>query len=341
MVKKRSRFAQSAFTLVELLVVIAIIGILVGMLLPAIQMVREAARRASCQNNLKQLTLACHNYETANQRFPTGSGKMQLTSGAVATEGGNLLGQIMAQMELQNVADTMVASMSTATTNEELQHLCLQFAQTNPIQHFLCPSATQEDDYGNDPIRGGAATHYIGSAGPSVNSGATDYQIYVPGSSPEAGIGISGLFSPFTRDPDIDLPIFDRTTAYDFSDIRDGSSNTFALGESSRSQRVGFVPHRTGWTFGCWGFTDVVNGKVGLVPIEIYGVKSIGLDGINASRDYLAQASYRNSHCFNSNHPGGSQFSMADGSVKFMSEGTDIELLRALSSINGGEPTDE
>lgn len=339
-------FTRRAFTLVELLVVIAIIGILVGMLLPAVQMVRESARRASCQNNLKQLTLACHNYETANQRFPAGVGTMRLMTGAVSKEGPNWLAAIMPQMELQSLADNLGVSMRAANPMDdtEMQNFCHGFASDNPVPPYLCPSATQEDEFSDDPFRGGFVTHYIGSAGPSVNSSSTRYKIFVPNSSrPNAAIGVDGLFSPATIDPSQSPAIFDRVSATAFRSIRDGSSNTLAIGESSRSKDHNgrFVPYRVGWTFGGFGTVTVVRNKKQFVPLFIYGVKSIGHDSINASRDYNSEDDFQNSHCFNSNHPGGSQFSMADGSVRFINESIDIETLRALSSINGGESVKE
>lgn len=342
----KNRSARRAFTLVELLVVIAIIGILVGMLLPAIQMVREAARRASCLNNLKQLTLACHNYQSANQRFPSGVGTMRLTGGAVAKEGSNWVGSIMAQMELQTVADRMAAAMGGATDNGQLQNFCRVFAAENRIAPYLCPSGTQDDDLASIDVtgRGGFTSHYIGSAGPSVDSPSTNYDVYYPDrETPESGIGTEGLFSPFKPKSGSALPIYERKSAKDFRDIRDGSSNTFAIGESARSadQAGGFVPHRPGWTFGAFGFAAPVRGKQHFVPIAIYGVKSIGIDGINTNRNYLGQVHYQNSHCFNSNHPGGAQFSMADGSVRFVNEGIAIEVLRALSSVRSGDSVEE
>ena len=111
-VSMKRNLSKRGFTLVELLVVIAIIGILVGMLLPAIQMIRESARRASCQNNLKQLILACHNYESANTRFPSGVGTIPLPNGKPSLESGSWLATILPQMDLQNLSDQIAEEMA-------------------------------------------------------------------------------------------------------------------------------------------------------------------------------------------------------------------------------------
>lgn len=205
---------------------------------------------------------------------------------------------------------------------------------------FFCPSATQEDQIANDPLRGGKATHYIGCAGPNVNSADTEYRthsyIYGP-------IGMEGLFSPFPHYVFGELKgLYIRHRAYGFADIRDGASNTIAFGESSRSpNQAGFVPHRAGWSFGAHAYPLTVIGIPQFFPFELYSIRCIGNDPINTNRDYMADHMERNGHCFNSNHPGGSQFAMVDGSVKFVDESIGIELLRGLGSICQGEVVDE
>lgn len=320
------------FTLVELLVVIAIIGILVGMLLPAVQKVREAARRISCLNNFKQLVLACHNYESTHQKFPAGAGIMKLDGGAMSTVGGGWSGQILAQMDMANLRSQMVNADVPVMTNDQMIENCHAFATANPVGQFFCPSATQQDEVATDPLRGGGTTHYIGSCGPSVNTPNSDYDIFDPGSQGAGPIGLDGLFSPYSPNQGSAMPFYLTSRAYGFTDILDGASNTIALGENSRTQNdgAGFLPHRVGWVFGTNG---IISDGPRYTPTEIYGIRSFGLHPINTNHDYLGDFQSRNSHCFNSNHPGGAQFALADGSARFFSEAIDSVMLRQLSSI--------
>lgn len=337
--RSSSHEARDGFTLVELLVVIAIIGILVGMLLPAVQMVREAARRTSCTNNIRQMTLACVNFQSTHLRFPPGAGMMQLADGSGSTVGGSWFGSILPQMELQNVADQMAAADTNVDNNDDLIHACGQFATANPIRNFFCPSSTKLDQIANAPERRGAAAHYIGSAGPAVNSFAQSYDFFDPG-SPNGPIGLNGLFSPYTPDLTLQDPVYSYKNAVKYSDIRDGSSNTIAVGEISRSnnQTTGFIAHRVSWVFGADGFVNTSNATPGYVPIRIFAVRSFGNNRINENRDFLNNIGEQNTQSFSSNHPGGAIFSMADGSTRFFHDGMDIGELLALSSVSSGEP---
>ena len=333
------RSKRSAFTLVELLVVIAIIGILVGMLIPAVQAARSAARRISCVNNIRQMTLACINYQSSHLRFPPGAGPFNLANGSVSTVGGSWLGNILPQMEQQNIADQMLGIDSGVMTDDQLIEDCHSFATINPVAAFFCPAATQADENANDPVRRGSTSHYVGSAGPAVNANGSSYEIYDPGTSGGSGpIGLGGLFSPLAANADLP-PVYSFRNARDFTDMVDGASNTLAIGESAGTARLDrtFVPHRVGWTFGSNGFFDAEAN--GYVPTEIYAVKSFDGSRINEFNDYLENTELRNSHCFNSNHPGGVNFSFADGSVKFVPDTTEVGVLIELSSISGREST--
>ncbi|MFK7767680.1 MAG: DUF1559 domain-containing protein [Mariniblastus sp.] len=333
------RLQRCGFTLVELLVVIAIIGILVGMLLPAVQMVREAARRTGCLNNLKQISLACHNYEGANSRFPPGLGALTLSTGVTSTESGSWITKLLPYLEMQNLEDELQVTVG-GSTNTQILGTCVYVSQTFTLSSsgggFYCPSATQEDQIANDPVRIGSTNHYVASCGPSVDTPTSAFDVFAPPSG-FGDIGTNGLFSPWMSRSE-PMAYFASNKAKKFGDIRDGASNTIAFGESSRSQtRQGFLAHRTGWAFGGVALIQVVDGRPRYVPLEIYSVRSLGSDQINTNRDHLADESARNSHCFNSNHPGGAVFSLADGSSRFFSQETSSAVLREMSSIAGGE----
>ena len=333
---------KSGVTLVELLVVIAIIGILVGLLLPAVQAAREAARRASCLNNLKQYGLACLNYESARMAFPVGCGPIELDNGELSTESGSWLTAIMDQMEMRNEKEQLLESLSSRTgSNDEVLIGCVYVStQENipvPSNLYHCPSAKQKDGDATDPVRAGTTNHYIGCAGASVGGNSTFPDVFSPMRPTDGLIGCNGIFSPYLGRSDT-FAYYSPRKATRAADIGDGLSNTILVGENSKSISGEFVPFRTGWAFGSLGvYLPSGTGQFRFTPTSVYAVKSVGEDGINANVNYIANASTRNSHCFNSNHPGGAQFANADGSVKFVDEGIEQNILQSMASIDRGE----
>ncbi|MEX1041983.1 MAG: DUF1559 domain-containing protein [Pirellulaceae bacterium] len=289
---KRSR-SFSGFTLVELLVVIAIIGVLVALLLPAVQQAREAARRMSCQNNLKQFGLAMHNYHDTHNRLPAGMA-------AHATGGWSWGVALLPYVEQGNIYDgiNFLASPNDASNAVVI---------TTVIPTALCPSSPQPP-INNDPsLPNQATSSYAASAGA---------MLAIPskcGFSPEEGV-------------------FVHERGFNFTHITDGLSNTILVGEVqwrigsySDGQAMRNTQHfYGGFVNGAWfSFDDPCGTGTGTADSDYrrtYAVMRTAAEAMNHV-DLTANAWWDTAHHnFGSTHPGGAQFVFGDGSVRFISE---------------------
>jgi len=285
---------RAGFTLVELLVVIAIIGVMVGLLLPAVQAAREAARRMSCTNNLKQLGLAMHNYHDTHRAFPPHSLNANRLAWTV---------HVLPFIEAQNLFEQFdMGVFFNAGVNLNLG--------LTKVPGYHCPSSksTQSSLANSGEQIGGVATqtlHYYGSMGPKGTNISTGTAY------PYSNVGSHGGFSGDG--------FFKQNVGTKFADLLDGTSNTICLGEISWDDRGGMKTRYRTWTRG-----HVQNA-------ENPPAKNVAQQ-INA--DFTALF---NDMSFGSNHPGGCHFLMGDGSVKFISETIDFNILLATSSASGGE----
>jgi prepilin-type N-terminal cleavage/methylation domain-containing protein/prepilin-type processing-associated H-X9-DG protein len=282
---------RRAFTLIELLVVIAIIAILIGLLLPAVQKVREAAARIKCANNLKQIGLALHNYEGTYAHFPPGG-----TSTVDKMSFHALILPYMEQGPLYIRFDRTQAYDSAVNKPLAL----------TKVPPYLCPSAFTDLTLLSDEYVGTAqpyTTHYYGVMGPKgKNPDGTTYRVE-PGN--HGGFGKQGILYKDSR-----------TT---FSDIGDGTANTFLVGEISW-QQVGYRM----WARGC-------QDTAWCAPCKNI-VNPMGTVGYNGSDNF-------NDISFGSRHPGGANFVMGDGSVRFVRDTVDMVAYLAAASRDGSELT--
>jgi len=309
-----SRHAPRGFTLIELLVVIAIIAILIGLLLPAVQKVREAANRIKCVNNLKQIALAAHHYEGVYGAFPTGA-RPPVKVGGMPTQGTNVWVELLPFFEQDNVHkmwdyndNSKNVGGKGAASAQVIKILICPSDPLDPVWELtrFHPTLTFPDwcfgFYGMTSYGGNAGTRSV-----PANRLSKDGVIFV-GSSVRC------------------------------QDIADGCSNTLLFGERyhydleyehQRPEVAPALPPMVGW--GRWAFVvdPGTSGNVSLstsMPIN-YRMPPGG--GISAMNDRPS--------AFGSGHPGGANFAFADGHVQFLRDSTPLSVLQALSTRDRGE----
>ena len=307
---------RTAFTLVELLVVIAIIGILVGLLLPAVQAAREAARRMSCSNNLKQIGLAMHNYESAIKKLPFGWNNHGTLWSAM----------ILPYMEQTNLYNTLVFSESvnygSATVNRAACEVVL------PV--YRCPSMPLAEHLNYNGIPNRVPTSYRVVGGSIVSSDDKSTRVGVPGLAASA----TNSFEDRILDG-----AFYACSATRFGDVTDGLSNTIFVGESHTDPAFG----KDGQGMDFWAIgspqVDPCNCKGGSGGTEASEAAGSMIVQINAQLRTPAINGKLMEVAFGSYHTGGAMFLMGDGSVTFLSDSTDMKVYRAGATRGGGEIT--
>lgn len=318
---------RRGFTLIELLVVIAIIGVLIALLLPAVQSAREAARRSQCLNNLKQIGLAIHNYHDSNNAFPW-CGLSVIGPAATTTTQWSPHTRFLPYVE----QGSLFAAMNFSFIWSAPQNSTV--TATN-VGIFNCPS----DSRSTVPVIGWAGTNYRANEGSSLVYGYGDSDpMNVNASMPPP----NGLF--FSNQ------------LYRMADVTDGLSNTAAFSEHLKGDFDNAVVTELGDTF--WPQTypatpDAAVAQCQGIDITNLSFQRVSNVGAPWTQYYHSTTTY--SHvgrpngrsCMfpplrimtnaNSRHPGGVNVLMVDGSTRFLKSSVDVGAWRALGSRNGGE----
>ncbi|QDU64934.1 putative major pilin subunit [Planctomycetes bacterium Pan216] len=321
------RIRDRGFTLVELLVVIAIIGVLVALLLPAIQQAREAARRSQCANNFKQLGVALHNYHDAHGAFPpavittedAGNVCNPNTGGRDASRAPWTVMLLPFMDEQQrydrfNFEQPFPYGMNTSGVGHNGIGAANIPQVLDPLAKFQCPS---------DPLSG--------------NTPRNNYFACM-GGGPQPPTGEDAAYPCANNDAGLQLAVFfNNGTMFINSKVRlaslsDGSAKVFALGESVyQNARSGFPSAYNTWATG----THPGTGRWVMLSSTAAAVDSINSRPFNrgTTGNWVDQ-----NRLFGSHHPGGCYFAMGDGSTHFVSETIDLQVYRQLAARDDNQP---
>jgi prepilin-type N-terminal cleavage/methylation domain-containing protein/prepilin-type processing-associated H-X9-DG protein len=363
---------RRGFTLIELLVVIAIIAILIGLLLPAVQKVREAAARMSCSNNLHQIGIACHNYESSNGYLPPGSG--ELAPGASSAP--STISLILSYLEQANLFNQFDFTKDVNNTAANA------VARDQDVSYFMCPADPSSQTL-LDPGGSGRATgrsNYL----PCVGTTA-DQHGYLPGTTTidTAHIGIFNFQWGTRPNATSNLPVITRVK---ISDVSDGTSSTAMWSETKRSlasnsnggrkdnydpTMVYLIPtNDPGWSnyTPMYGplFSEPNSAREFGLPTMTYNCNSYDYGPTNLIRyrgleyyralpemnqyTHTVPPNYKGYDCGDSDaftkahiaarsyHTGGVNVVFADGHVQFIPDSINFAVWQALGTRTGGEP---
>ena len=350
---------RNGFTLVELLVVIAIIGLLIGLLLPAVQMAREAARRMQCQNHLKQIALAVHNHHEMKNTLPAEC-SYNTNDSELLPIGLNWRVRILPFVEQQNVANLVDLNDSSVASGNPLTLLDLARYRwsSNRIPFYLCPSNStalmdnyppqMSNTFTDDGVtRNKYTSHYYGVPGAlGIRPGTTNsYYSVADTMTAYAAMGGRVVVGPHANNGIIII-----NGRLSLGSITDGTSNTFLVGEISWDDFGGHYEWSRGTMASQAGATMVsakgiaydwsinygrdkeptyTTGKTFLLPNGTPDTQNYPVKGQSTAGSSVGG--------FGSNHTGGCYFALCDGSVRFVSETIASDTLLGLASRNGGE----